>query len=182
MTEKRVCLGKIVAAHGLRDEVKVHSYTDNPADIDKYGLVEDKEAAHKFKIKAVGPHKEVMRLKIEGVNDRNAAEALIGTELYVNRDVLPQLPEEEYYLSDIIGLKVYLNSLDKEIGTVARFSNFGAGEIIEIKLPHRKETEMLPFTKQYVPTINLEEGYIIVSSATMIFADDDSEEENGAEC
>ena len=59
---------------------------------------------------------------------------------------------------------------------------FGAGEIIEIKLPHRKETEMLPFTKQYVPTINLEEGYIIVSSATMIFADDDSEEENGAEC
>ena len=147
MTEKRVCLGKIVAAHGLRGEVKVHSYTDNPADIDKYGLVEDKEAAHKFKIKAVGPHKEVMRLKIEGVNDRNAAEALIGTELYVNRDVLPQLPEEEYYLSDIIGLKVYLNSLDKEIGTVARFSNFGAGEIIEIKLPHRKETEMLPFTK-----------------------------------
>lgn len=95
---------------------------------------------------------------------------------------MPQLPEEEYYLSDIIGLKVYLNSLDKEIGTVARFSNFGAGEIIEIKLPHRKETEMLPFTKQYVPTINLEEGYIIVSSATMIFADDDSEEENGAEC
>ena len=53
MTEKRVCLGKIVAAHGLRGEVKVHSYTDNPADIDKYGMVEDKEAAHKFKIKAV---------------------------------------------------------------------------------------------------------------------------------
>ena len=49
MTEKRVCLGKIVAAHGLRGEVKVHSYTDNPADIDKYGLVEDKEALQSSK-------------------------------------------------------------------------------------------------------------------------------------
>lgn len=180
MTEKRVCLGKIVAAHGLRGEVKVHSYTAHPADIDKYGEVENKDATQKFKIKVVGPHKETLRLKIEGVTDRNAAEALIGTEFYVNRNVLPQLPREEYYLTDIIGLKVYLNNLDKEIGTVVRFSNFGAGEIMEIKISGKKETEMLPFTKQYVPTINLEEGYIIVSSATMVFADD--EDENGSEC
>lgn len=182
MTEKKVCLGKVVAAHGLRGEVKVHSYTARPADIDKYGEVETRDAARKFKIKVVGPHKEVLRLKIEGITDRNAAEALVGTEFYVDRSVLPRLPEEEYYLTDIIGLKVYLNTLDKEIGTVARFSNFGAGEIIEIKVSDKKETEMLPFTKEYVPTINLEEGYIIVSSATMVFAENDDEEKDGAEC
>jgi 16S rRNA processing protein RimM len=73
-------------------------------------------------------------------------------------------------------LKVCLKTPDNEIGNVVGFENFGAGEIIEIKLKGQKETELLPFTKQYVPTINLESGYIIVSSATMIFAEDDDED------
>lgn len=175
MTEKRICIGKIVAAHGIRGEVKVKSYTKIPSDLDKYGLVSNKNADKTFKIKVVGPSKEVLRVKIDGVTDRNVAETLIGTEFYINRNILPKLGEEEFYQTDLIGLKVYLKSLDNEIGSIAGFSNFGAGEILEIKISGKKETEMLPFTKQYVPTINLEEGYIIVSSATMLFADEEEE-------
>ena len=175
MSEKRVCIGKIVAAHGIRGEVKVKSFTKIASDLDKYGDVESKNADRVFKIKVVGPSKEVLRVRIDGVKDRNAAEALIGTEFYVKRSVFPELGAEEYYQTDLIGLKVCLQTPEKELGVVAGFCNFGAGEILEIKINGQKETEMLPFTKQYVPTINLDEGYIIVSSATMVFAADEED-------
>lgn len=177
--EKRVCIGKIVAAHGIKGEVKVRSVNLNPLDLDKYGVVENADASKKFSIKVVGLVSTNARVKIDGITTRNEAEALIGTELYVPRSALPELAEEEFYLSDLIGLDVCLMSSDKKIGKVAAFQNFGAGDIIEIKLNGQKETEMLPFTKAYVPTINVDKGYIIVSSASMVFAADEGE--NGVE-
>ncbi len=178
--EKRVCIGKIVAAHGIKGEVKVRSVNQNPLDLDKYGAVENADASRKFSLQVVGLVSTNARVKIAGVTTRNEAEALVGTELYVPRSALPELEEEEFYLTDLIGLDVCLKTPDKKIGKVKAFQNYGAGDIIEIKLNGQKETEMLPFTKAYVPTINVDEGYIIVSSATMIFASDD-EDENGAE-
>lgn len=177
MKDSRVCIGKIVAAHGIRGEVKVLSYTLNGADVDKYGEVEDFAAKRKFNLKVVGVSKGSFRVKIKGIENRNQAEELIGTELYISHDALPELDDEEYYFSDLVGLKVCLKNKENEIGKVVCFDDFGAGTIMEIKLNNQKETEMLPFTKQYVPTINLDEGYIIVSSATMIFAADDDQEE-----
>ncbi len=173
---ERICIGKIVAAHGIRGEVKVQSQTQTPTDLDKFGDVENKDASRKFSIKVLGMISSNVRVKIKGVDTRNDAEALIGTELYVARSALPELAEDEFYKGDIVGLKVCLRTPDNEIGTVVGFANFGAGEIIEIKLKGQKETELLPFTRQYVPVINLESGYIIVSSATMIFAEDDDED------
>jgi len=177
--EKRVCLGKIVAAHGIRGEVKVRSYTKKALDIDAYGEVENQDKTRSFKIKALGMIKDNVRVKIAGIGDRNAAEELVGTEFYVNRAIFPELQENEFYKTDIIGLKVYLQSLEHEIGIVDGFCNFGAGDILEIKITGQKETEMLPFNKQYVPTVNLSDGYIIVSAASMVFA---PEAENGSEC
>ena len=171
MAKDRVCIGKIVAAHGIRGEVKIQSYTRNPKDLDKYGAAENFDATKSFNLKVLGMSSSNVRVKIKGVDDRNAAEALIGTELFVKRDVLPDLQEEEFYQSDIIGLKVLLASTQQEIGQVAGFYNFGAGDIIEIRLNGKKETEMLPFTKQYVPVIDLQKGYVVVSSETMIYAD-----------
>ena len=175
--EKRVCIGKIVAAHGIKGEVKVRSINQNPLDLDKYGVVENKDASKHFSLKVMGLVSTNARVKIKGVDTRNEAEALIGTELYVPRAALPELDEDEFYLADLIGLNVCLQSPDKVIGKVAAFQNFGAGDIIEIKLNGQKETEMLPFTKAYVPTINTDEGYIVVSSATMIFAQDEDEKD-----
>ena len=178
--EKKICIGKIVAAHGIRGEVKVQPKNSDPADWGKLGEFENKDASLTFSVKVTGKSSANVRVKIKGIDTRNEAEALIGTEFYVNRDKLPELGEEEYYLQDLIGLKVCLKTPDNVIGKVARFSNFGAGDIIELKLDGQRETEMLPFTKQYVPEINIAQGYIIVSSATMIFAADD-EDEDGIE-
>ncbi|MBQ9271330.1 MAG: 16S rRNA processing protein RimM [Alphaproteobacteria bacterium] len=175
--EKRVCIGKIVAAYGIKGEVKIRSVNQNPLNLDQFGAVENADASRKFSIKVVGLVSTNARVKIEGVTTRNDAEALIGTNLYVPRSALPELDEEEFYLADLIGLKVCLKTPENKIGKVAAFQNYGAGDIIEIKLDGKKETEMLPFTKTYVPTINVEEGYIIVSSSTMVFASDDEEKD-----
>lgn len=178
--EKKICIGKVVAAHGIRGEVKVQPKNSNPADWHKFGEFESRDADKTFSVKITGMSSANVRLKIKGVETRNEAEALIGTEFYVSRSKLPELGEEEYYLQDIIGLNVCLQTPDNVIGKVAKFCNFGAGDIIELKLNGQKETELLPFTKQYVPQININDGYIIVSSAKMIFAADD-EVENDAE-
>lgn len=171
-SEKRVCLGVIVGAHGIRGEVKVKSWTEADYDIGAYGKLQNKDASKLFVLKVVGHSKELLRCKIKGVDDRNAAEALIGTELYVSRDVLPELEEEEYYQTDLIGLKVIEQSSGQNIGVVSGIYNFGAGDILEIKLQSTGKTEMIPFTKQYVPEIKISDGCVLVSSALNNFADD----------
>lgn len=177
MSEKRVCLGKIVGVHGIKGEVKVKSYTAVDKDIAAYGTLEDVSGNKHFELKVTGHSKDLLRVKIKGVDDRNLAETLIGKELYAARGVLPELKAEEvYYEADLIGLKV-LDEQNNEVAKVIGFYNFGAGDILEIKLK-TGHAEMIPFNKGYVPTINLDEGYIIVASLAMRFLEDDE----GAPC
>ncbi len=178
MTEdKRICIGAIVGVHGIKGEVKVKSFTEPDTNVDKYGVVESKNGNQKFELKVVGHSKELLRVKIKGVNDRTSAEALIGNGFYINREVLPALEDEdEFYEADLIGLEVRQDN--QVIGTVAGLYNFGAGEIIEIKLKSTGKLEMLPFTKAYVPDIKMSDGYMTVTSASLPFAPDDDGDEN----
>lgn len=173
---KRICLGAIVGVHGIRGEVKVKSFTERDADIDKYGPLESKDGSRIFDIRVTGRSKELLRVKIKGVDDRNASEALIGTELYVEKDVLPELAEDEYYHADLIGLDVIEKDSGRSLGNVSGIYNFGAGEILEIKMSGGGKLEMIPFTRQYVPDVRIKEGCIIVESAVMNFAEDDDGE------
>ena len=159
----RVCLGAIVGVHGIRGEVKVKSFTEIDRDIDRYGEVENEAGSQKFSIKVVGHSKDLLRVKIKGCDDRNTAETLVGTGFYVNRDLLPQLEEEEFYHTDLIGLDVKEEASGEVIAHVNALYNFGAGDLIEIKMHKSGALEMLPFTKQYVPVINIKDGFIIVS-------------------
>ncbi len=178
MSEKRVCLGKIVGVHGVRGEFKVKSFTAKDSDIASYGILEDEHAKQKFELKVTGHSKDLLRIKIKGIDDRTLAETMIGTELYAPRGVFPELKDEEvYYEVDLVGLKVF-NDENKEVAKVIGFYNFGAGDILELKLLTGK-TEMIPFSKTYVPSINLEEGYIIVTSTAMVFIED---EEDSTKC
>lgn len=100
-------MGKIVGVHGIRGEVKVKSYTAVDKDIAAYGDLEDKAAGKRFSLKVTGHSKDLLRIKIRGIDDRTAAETLVGTELYAPRGVLPELKTEEvYYEADLVGMKV----------------------------------------------------------------------------
>lgn len=177
MSDNRICLGKIVGAQGIKGEVKIKSFTEVIDDIDAYGELEDKTGSRKFDIEVTGSSKGTVRAKIKGIKDRNEAEALVGTELYISKDLLPELDEEnEFYHSDLIGLDVKLKKDNSVIGSVAGLYNFGAGDIIEIKLSGSNKTEMIPFNDAYVPEINIKNGYIIVETVVLNFAKDESDE------
>ncbi len=173
-TATRICLGVIVGAYGIRGEVKVKSFTDDVCDIEAYGILTDKCGKKNFEVKVVGRSKDFLRIKIEGCDDRNQAEALKGTELYIERSVLPETDDDEFYQADLIGLEVRTES-GKIWGKVAAFYNFGAGDIIEIKVGQK--LEMLPFNKDFVPEVCISEGYIIVREP--VSAIDDGEENEG---
>lgn len=174
--DKKVCLGVIVGVHGIKGEVKVKSFTEIDTDLDRYGPVENKNGSRHFEIKVTGHSKELLRVKIKGIDDRTTAEGLKGTEFYVSRDVLPEPDEDEYYLDDLVGLKVFLQADRSEAGKVAAVYNFGAGDVLEIKDKATGKLEMIPFNRQYVPEVNIKDGYIIVESVLLNFIDDDSEE------
>ena len=174
----RVCLGAIAGVHGIKGEVKIKSFTENPRDVGSYGALENEDGTKKFDLKITGNSKELIRAKIKGIDDRNAAEALVSTRLYVNKDILPKLEEDEFYHADLIGLDVKIRENQEVIGKVECLYNFGAGDMIELKLDNSGKSEIIPFTKAYVPEVNIKNGYIIVESQSLKFQAEDKEDES----
>lgn len=127
---KQILVGKIVAPQGIRGEVRVQSFAENPVDFKKMAIKSNRFSDCDFKFVRVVPNSNVVIAKIRGVDDRNAAETLRGTELFIVRDALPDLRENEYYQADLIGFDVVRNG--KKIGVVDCFQNYGAGDIIEL--------------------------------------------------
>lgn len=121
----KILVGKIVAPQGIRGEVRVHTFTTTPADFKALRIL---NVPLRF-VRAAGA--DIAICRVDGVNDRNAAEALRGTELFISRDALPDLDNGEYYQADLIGFEVVRDGA--KIGTVACFQNFGAGDIIELE-------------------------------------------------
>ena len=146
----RVLLGQIGPAHGVRGHVVVRTYTAAPEDIASYGALEDESGRQHFEIEVVRVTSKGIVARIAGVEDRNAAEALRGTRLFIARDRLPPTEEEEFYHSDLIGLSAFKPD-GTRIGQVIAVHNFGAGDILEIRLAGSRSTEMVPLTRACVP-------------------------------
>jgi 16S rRNA processing protein RimM len=129
---KDILLGEIVSASGIRGEVRIKTYTDNPLDISKYGPLHDHAGTEyelaNLRIKT--PY--LVTASIKGVQDRNTAESKKGIKLYVNRDCLPQTEEDEYYHEDLMGLAI-VDEDGTNYGVVIQLHNFGAGEFFDIK-------------------------------------------------
>ncbi len=121
--KNKILIGKIVAPQGIRGQVRVQTFTETPADVATLPI-------DGVKLKFIRTAGNVAICEIDGVTDRNAAEALRGTELYVMRDALPALPDGQFYQTDLIGMRVMRG--DKLLGTVDAVYNFGAGDILDI--------------------------------------------------
>ncbi len=162
MAGARVCLGQIGAAHGVRGEVRLRSFTADPEAIAGYGPLET-EDGRVVEIKALRPAKDHFVATLSGVADRNAAEKLANTKLYVPRERLPE-PEEadEFYHADLIGLAV-VDRGGTQLGTVIAVHNFGAGDLIEVQQAAGGATQMLPFDAATVPVVDIAAGRIVVA-------------------
>lgn len=130
VNNKNILVGKIVAPQGIRGEFRVQTFTDKPTDIKNLSVFGKNFEANSFHFVRPVPNTNVIIARIDGVNDRNTAETLRNTELFISRDDLPQLKNGEFYQSDLIGFSVVQDG--KKIGIVDGFQNFGAGDIIEL--------------------------------------------------
>ncbi len=161
--EQRICVARLGAAHGVRGEVKLWSFTADPAAVADYGPFETADG-RVVEIEALRPAKEFFVARLKGVADRNAAERLRNAELFVPRERLPA-PEDsdEFYHADLIGLAV-VDAGGAALGTVRARHNFGAGDLIEVRRADSRDTVMLPFTQAAVPEIDVAGGRIVVAA------------------
>jgi 16S rRNA processing protein RimM len=150
----RVCLGQFGAAHGVRGEVRLRSFTADPAAITSYGPLET-EDGRVLEIEALRPAKDHFVATLAGIADRNAAERLTNVKLYVPRERLPEPAEpDEYYHADLVGLAA-VDRAGKLLGSVVAVHNFGAGDLIELRRAEGEPTELIPFDAATVPEVDL---------------------------
>ena len=127
----RILVGKIVAPQGIRGEVRVQTFTEKPSDFQSLAVFSDKIPTGALHFVRAVPNTNVVIMRVDGIADRNAAEGLRGIELFINRNDLPQPKSGEYYQTDLIGMTVMRGGA--ELGRVACFQNFGAGDIMELE-------------------------------------------------
>ena len=127
---EKILVGKIVAFHGVRGDVRVQTYTATPSDLCDMQIISSRFEPNDFRFIRTIPNSNVIIAHIRGFEDRTSAEVLRNTELFVLRGDLPKLNDDEYYQSDLIGFDVVRDG--KKIGVVDGFQNFGAGDIIEL--------------------------------------------------
>jgi 16S rRNA processing protein RimM len=166
-TSTHVPVGVIVGAHGIKGEVKLKSFTSDPASISRYGPLQNK-TGQIFEITKIKPAKDGFIASLKGVTDRNQSELLRGLELYVTREKLPKLKDSETYAHDLLGADVLLED-GTPLGKLIAMPNYGAGDLLEVELSGSAETVLVPFTNAFVPqtdftggriTVVLPEGYL----------------------
>jgi 16S rRNA processing protein RimM len=164
----KVCLGQIGAAHGVRGEVRLRSFTSDPAAIADYGPLET-EDGRVFAIENLRSAKDHFVVRLSGIRDRDAASALTNTKLYVPRERLPQTAEpDEFYHADLVGLAA-VDTHGNKIGTVIAIHNFGAGDLIEVRADADGKTELVPFDIAHVPAVDIASGRLIVDPPHGLF-------------
>ncbi len=159
-TAQLICIGAIAGAFGVRGEVRLKSFTDDPAAILSYGPLLDDKGETLLTITASRAVKGGFAVRAKEVKTREQAEALKSTKLYVNRDVLPEPDEDEFYYSDLIGLTVELED-GREMGRIKAVHDFGGGDVIEIQ-KHGEKDWYHPFTKAAVPVVDVKGGRIVI--------------------
>jgi 16S rRNA processing protein RimM len=166
----QVCVARIGAAHGVRGQVKLWTFTEDPFAVTRYGVLWTKDGARQFELTQAREAKGFLVATLKGVTSRNDAERLKGVELYVARDKLPATDEDEYYHADLIGLAA-VTTAGEALGRVVAIHNFGAGDIIEIA-PASGPTMLLPFSNAVVPTVDIAGGHVVIELPDEIEGDD----------
>jgi 16S rRNA processing protein RimM len=158
--ERLLSIGKIVGAHGIKGVLKVFSQAESAS---RYAsglelhLKDTGGGASTFKVKWAKPHSKVILLSLEGITNRNQAEALIGSEIFISRDLLEELEEGTYYWSDIVGLSVF-DMDDQYIGRVTSIIETGSNDVYVVTCPEDKDVKevLVPALEWVVKSVDLD--------------------------
>ena len=165
----RLCLGHVTGAHGVKGEVRIRTYTQDPESIAAYGPLEDEAGTRRFTLIRARAAKEGAVARIEGIDTREEAEALKGTGLHVARAALPEKAEENsWYQADLVGL-VAINADGAALGQVVAVQNYGAGDLLELRPATGGNTVLVPFTEAIVPEIDIQAGWMLMLPPEGVF-------------
>ncbi len=166
---KFILAGKITSVHGIKGDLKLFSYLESPENFQLYKHLYKKDGT-KIKPRFIRTHKGFAIIRLENINDRTAAEKIIGTEIFISRSEMPETEENQYYYEDMLGMDAKLKS-GEIIGKIKSLNNYGAGEIIEITYTDKeKKNDLFSFTRSTFPEINIEENYIVIIPPEIEFA------------
>ena len=157
----RILLGRVAGAHGIRGDVLIKTFTEAPENIGAYGPLSDADGVRSFTISHTRITQKGVVARLKGITDRTSAEALKGVELYVARDQLPATDESEFYHADLIGLSA-VDAAGQPLGAIIAVHNFGAGDLLEIRMIASGKTEFVPFTDDVVPEVDIRAGKVVV--------------------
>lgn len=156
-----ICVAEIVGVHGIKGMLKLKVFSETPENLMDYRPLCDAAGKKKFDFLTFQPHKNIYLVTLKGLTDRTEAEKLRGTKLYITREALPALEDDDtYYHADLIG--VTAKNPDGEIlGSIIQVANFGASDLLEIK-PVKGPSYYVPFTAAIVPHVNLKKKEVTV--------------------
>ncbi|HTJ58017.1 MAG TPA: ribosome maturation factor RimM [Devosiaceae bacterium] len=177
---QRLLMGRIGAAHGIKGEVRIQSFAEEPLALIEYGTFSTNRPGLSITVETARATTNVLVARLKGVTERSAAEKLNGVELYIDRDRLPEIEDEDdFYLVDLIGLEA--RGQDGAVfGKVLAVPNYGAGDILEIG-GTGQETRLIPFTHAAVPEIHLSGGYLVVVPPVEIEGEESAGEDSNGE-
>ncbi len=179
--DRKVLLGVVAAAHGVRGELRIRSLCAEPVDIGSYGPLSDEKGMRTFTVRPTGTStKGDVIARIDGIADRTAAESLRGLRLYAARSQLPPPEPGEWYEDDLIGLAAH-GSDGRAWGTVLAVHDFGAGTVLELSGGGHGRSFMVPFTPQAVPAVDVEGGTVTVDPPDGLLEDRTSNSRRGDE-
>ena len=159
MADDRIVVGSLAGAFGVRGEVRLKSFCAEPADLAGYVPLYTPDGRVFREIQITGQTQGSLTARIPGVSSKEEADALRGTPLLADRSRLPELPEDEFYHADLIGLPVQ-DPGGTPIGTLRAILNHGAGDILEVARPGGA-TVLIPFTLAAVPLVDVKARRIV---------------------
>jgi len=154
-----VQIGHISGAHGIKGWVRVYSLTDPREAIFEYQPWLLGESREEIRIEQGKKHGKHLVALLENLNDREQAENLVNRPIAVYRDQFPELPDDEFYWTDLLGLSVRLGN-GSELGTIEKMLATGAHDVMVVR---GERERLIPFVReQYVKSVNLDDGIVVV--------------------
>ena len=163
-----ICVGALAGSFGVRGEVRLKSFCATPEDIVGYCPLTNEDGSQSYEIDITRSITNGYAARVSGITTKEEADETRGLRLFAPRDRLPNLPDDEYYHADLVGLEV-LDTGGTLLGHVKSVMNHGAGDLLEIHGPSLKDTVLLPFTLAAVPTVDLDAGRIIADPPEGLF-------------
>lgn len=167
----RVCVAQIIGSHGVHGRLRVKSFTAVPEAVFEYNPLSDETGKRSFTLRMTGMGKDHFLVEAVGVKGRDAADALKGVTLFVDRDRLPALDDEdEFYHTDLIGMETVTTGEegDAVFGTIKAIHDFGAGDVLELVHVSGK-TVFVPFSRACVPLVDVKGGRVVIDPPVNLF-------------